>query len=104
MRTHPEAISRLAKKNQAIEKKCLTSFLRSGIGLKNSNSIVLFVHNSTGKEVKILGGGAVVNFVSGLNHHETGFTSSKINKRLRRRKRDEKTYCLSIIWVFDYGF
>jgi hypothetical protein len=49
----------------------LTTFLRSGIELKNSNSIVLFVHNSTRKEVKILGGVVVVNYVSGLRHHET---------------------------------
>jgi hypothetical protein len=44
--------------------------LRSGIGLKNSNAIVFFVHNSTGKEVKILGGIVVVNFVRGLRHCE----------------------------------
>jgi hypothetical protein len=52
-------------------KKCLTTFLRSGIGLENSNYIVFFVHNSTGKEVKILGGIEVVIFVSVLRHHET---------------------------------
>jgi hypothetical protein len=49
----------------------LTTFLRSGIALKNSNAIVFFVHNSTGKEVKILGGVVVVNFLRALMHHDT---------------------------------
>ncbi len=48
-----------------IQKKCLTSFFRSGIGLKNSNSLVFLFHNSIRKEVKTLGGRVVVNSVSG---------------------------------------
>jgi len=49
------------------KKKCLTTFLRNGIGLKNFNLIVFYLHKINGrKEVKILGGIVVVNFVSGF--------------------------------------
>ena len=58
----------------------MTTFLRSGIELKNSNAIVFFVHNSTGKEVKILGGVVVVNFVRGLRHR-------KITKEMKEEEK-----------------
>jgi hypothetical protein len=61
-------------------KKCLTTFLRSGIGLKNSNSIVSLFHNLSQKGGEEFRGYVVVNSVSGLKLHETWFTHHKIKE------------------------
>jgi hypothetical protein len=93
----------------------LTTFFRGGIGLKNFNLIVQALHKiKKGKEVKTLGGTVVVNFASGIWHHACVPNAvlrragtkhdSQDTKNLRRRKRDEKVYCLKFIWAADHGF
>jgi hypothetical protein len=68
-------------------KKCLTRFFRNGIGLKNFNGIVFFVHKSTGKEVKVSGGVVVVNFVSlsRYRQHDSPITKFKEIKEEEER-------------------
>ena len=69
------------KKNQ---KKYLTTFLKSGIGLKNFNFFVFFFHKSKKKGGESFGGVVVVNSVSGLSHHKARFTDHKIKEEEKR--------------------
>ncbi len=66
------------------EKKYLTTFSKSGIGLKNSNFFVFFFHKSKKKGGEDFGGVVVVNSVSGIRYHETRFTDHKIKEEEKR--------------------
>jgi len=65
-------------------KKSLTTFLRSGIELKNFNFFVFFFHKSIKRGGESFGGVVVVNSVSGLSHHKARFTDHKIKEEEKR--------------------